>query len=77
MDVELRTPRGRLLDVGMLKGGVVVDDQVQAQLRRGLRVNDLEKRDALLMGVTRHTLADQPVFVHFQGREQGGVPCRL
>src|SRR5215203_1703897 len=71
MKVEARVPREPSADLGMLVGGVVIDNQVQVQIRRGLAVDLIEEADELLVPVSAHALADHPPIQHVEGGEQG------
>ena len=70
VDVEARVLAEPFLYLGMLMCAVVVDNQVQIQLRRRLLVNQLQKLDPFLMPVPRHARSDQPALGHLQGREE-------
>ena len=58
-------------DFGMLVRGVVVDDDVDGQLRRHSGVDEVQEADELLMAMTLHALADDFAFEHVEGSEQG------
>src|SRR5271154_2058241 len=45
-------------DIGMLMGGVVVDDGVDRLARRNLSFDDIEEADELLMAMALHVAAD-------------------
>ncbi len=47
-----------LLDVGMLVGRVVVEDQMEVEIVRALAVDPAQEPDELLVAVARATLAD-------------------
>ena len=55
----------------MLVRGVVVDDDVDGQLRRHSGVDEVQEADELLMAMTLHALADDLAFEHVEGSEQG------
>src|SRR5438105_11435879 len=57
-------------DLGMLVGGVVVDDQVQFPRGRGLTIDLVEEADEFLMSVTRHALADDTPLQYVERGEQ-------
>ena len=57
--------------VGMLVGGVVVDDQVHVQFRVGFTFQRLEELQELVMAVFRHALADHVAGFHIQGGKEG------
>src|SRR5207244_3031745 len=58
------------LNLGMLVGGVVVDDQVELPPGRGLAVDLVEKADEFLMPMARHALADDLAVEHVERGEQ-------
>ena len=60
-------------DLGMLVGGVVIDNQVQVQVRWGFAIDLVEEADKLLMPVSTHALADHSPIQHVEGGEQS---CR-
>src|ERR1700677_70385 len=45
-------------DIGMLMGGVVIDDGVDRLPRRNLSFDDIEEADELLMAMALHVAAD-------------------
>jgi hypothetical protein len=55
----------------MLVRRVVVDDQMQIQIRRGFGVNLLQELDPLLVPMLGHAVGDDLPFRQFNGREQG------
>ena len=61
-------------DLGMLVGRVIVHDQMQVQLWRGLVINQFQKLDPLLMAVTIHAGPNDAPFGHLQSSEQGRGP---
>jgi len=58
VEVEPRVPFEPGADLGMLVGGVIVDDQMQLSAGRGLAVDLVEKADEFLMPMARHALAE-------------------
>ena len=56
----------------MLVRGVIVDDQMNFALGRGLAVDLVEEADELLMPVAAHALADDLAVEHVERGEQGG-----
>ena len=61
----------------MLVGGVIVNDQMDVLLSRGLAVDGVEKADELLMPVAAHALADDLAVEDVEGSEQGGGAVAL
>src|SRR5262249_40163620 len=59
------------LDLGMLVGCVVVDDDMQIKGFRGLGVNGAQKAQKLLVPVPMHALADNPAGGDVECGEQG------
>ena len=70
MEVEPRMPFEPSPHLGMLVGGVVVDDQVEFSPSRGLAIDLVEKTDEFLMPVAAHALADDAALQHVEGGEQ-------
>ena len=60
MEMKALVPPEPSADLGMLVGGVIVNDQMHVLLGRGLAVDCVEKTDELLMPVAAHALADGP-----------------
>src|SRR5262249_45424712 len=54
------------LDLGMLVGGVVVDDHVDDLARRHFGLDGIEETDELLMAVALHTAADDLALEHVE-----------
>ena len=69
MKVEARVPREPSADLGMLVGGVVIDNQVQVQIRRGPAIDLVEEADELLVPMPAHALADHPSIQHIERGE--------
>ena len=59
-------------DLGMLVGGIVVEDGMDQLARRPGGLDPVEEADELLMAVPRHALADHGAVEDVEGREQGG-----
>ncbi len=72
MHVEAGMTGQPRLDLGMLVGGVVVDDQVNIEVRCDLPVDPVEEAVELLVPVLLHALADHPAVEHVERGEQGG-----
>jgi hypothetical protein len=58
--------------LGMLVGGVVVEDGVDGHAGRDLALDGVQEADELLMPVAPHAAADDFAFQHVEGGEQGG-----
>ncbi len=56
--------------LGMLGGGIVVEDDVDSLVGRHLGVDGVEKTDELLMPVTLHVPADNGAVEHVEGGKQ-------
>jgi hypothetical protein len=61
-------------DLGMLVRGVVVDDDVDDQLRRHSGVDEVQEADELLMAMTLHALADDLAFDTSKAAKKVVVP---
>ena len=72
MEVEPRMPFEPSPHLGMLVGGVVVDDQVEFSPSRGLAIDLVEKTDEFLMPVAAHALADDLAVEDVERGEQSG-----
>ena len=59
-------------DLGMLMGGVVVEDDVDGLVRRDLGVDHVQEADELLMPVALHVAPDDRPVEHVQGGKQSG-----
>src|SRR4051794_7077083 len=71
--VKSRVPWEPSTNLGMLEGGVVMDNQMQVQVRRGSAIDLLEEANELLVPVSTHALADHSPIQHVERGEQG---CR-
>ena len=58
--------------LGMLVGGVVVENHVDRLVGRHLALDGVEKADEFLMPVTLHATADDLAFEDIEGGKQGG-----
>jgi hypothetical protein len=58
-------------DLGMLVGGVVVEDGVDQLAGRYRALDGIEEAEELLVPVPRHALADHAAVEHVERREQG------
>src|SRR3954466_2340858 len=77
MKVEPWMPREPGADICMLVGGVVVHDQVQVQVWRGLLVDPVEEPDELLVSMAAHALADHLPVQHAERGKEGGRAMAL
>src|SRR6202158_5120871 len=66
-----------LHDVGMLVGGIVVDDDVDRLFLGYSCLDDVQKPDELLMAMALHALADNLALKDIERREQGGDTMAL
>src|SRR4029077_5039871 len=55
-----------------LVGGIVVDDQMQIEIGRGLPVDGFEEAQEFAMAMAGHALADDATVKHVEGGKQGG-----
>ena len=69
---EARMPRQPSPHLGVLVGGVVVEDDMDDFADRDLRLDGVEKADELLMAVALHTAADHLALEHIESGEQRG-----
>ena len=67
-----RVPGEPGADLGVLVGGVVVEDGVDQLAGRHRGLDPIEEADELLVPVPRHALADDAAVEHVQRCEQGG-----
>ena len=58
--------------LGVLMGGVIVEDYVDQLSSRDLRLDGVEKADELLMAMALHATPDHLTFEHVEGGEQRG-----
>ena len=72
-----RLCRSSQVDVGVLVGGVVVQDQMDLQVAGDLGVDGLEEDQELLVAVPGQALADHRAGQHVQRGEQGGGAVAL
>src|SRR5579862_625726 len=59
-------------DLGVLVGGVVVDDDMDGPFGWRSGIDDVEEADELLMAMALHALADDLAFEDIESGEQGG-----
>ena len=74
--VKWKTKRGcrasQAFHLGMLVGGIVVEDDVNDLADRRLGLDGVEEADELLMAVPLHAAADDIALDDVEGGEQGG-----
>ena len=63
--------------LGMLVGGVVVQDHMDQLARRDLALNGVEETDELLVAMTLHAASDDTALRHVQGGKQRGGAVSL
>src|SRR5258705_13637275 len=66
-----------LHDVGMLVGGIVVDDDMDRLFLGHSGLDDVQKPDELLMAMALHALANNLALKDIERREQGGDAMAL
>jgi hypothetical protein len=72
MESEARVTPEPLDHLGMLVGGVVVQDHMDQLARRNLALNGVEKADELLVQMTLHAASDHAPRRHVQRGKQRG-----
>src|SRR6202035_5238977 len=68
---EALMPREPGPHLGMLMGGVIVEDDVNVLSSRNLRFDGVEEADELLVPVALHVTADDGAVEHVEGGKQG------
>lgn len=63
--------------LGVLVGGVIVEDGVNRLASRDLALDNIEEADELLMSVALHAAADDIALQDVEGGEQGGCAVAL
>ena len=63
-------------NIGMLMGGVVVDDGVDGLSHGNLFLDDIEETDELLMAMALHVAADHRAVEDVIAANSVVVPCR-
>ncbi len=73
-EVDVKAPMSLqpLPGVGILVRGVVIDDQMQVQVRQRLGIDLLQEPDPLLMPMLWQAFRDDSTLRQFDGREQRG-----
>jgi len=71
VQLEARMPIHPVLHPRMFMGPIVVHNEMQIEMGRGLGVNLLEEPDELLMSMPRQTIADDVPIKQVQRRKQG------
>ena len=77
VNVPTRTAGEPSLDVGMLVGGVVVDDEMDVELGRHIGLDVTQEGEELLMTMARFALGEDRAVEHVEGGEQGGGAVTL
>ena len=63
-------------DRGMFMGGVIVGDDVDVEIARGLVIDGFEKGQPLLMAMARRQAGDQLALEIVGAANRVKVPCR-
>jgi len=63
--------------LGVLVGGVIVEDHMDRLVGRNLALDGIEKADEFLVPVTLHAAPDDLAFQDVEGGEQGGGTVAL
>ena len=74
MEGEARVTPEPLDYLGMLVGGVVVQDHVDQLARRNLALDGVEEADELLVSMTLHAASDHASRRHVQAANSVAVP---
>ena len=77
VNVPTRTAGEPSLDLGMLVGGVVVDDEMDVELGRHISLDVAQKGEELLVTMAGFALGDDRAVEHVEGGEQGGGAVTL
>lgn len=64
-------------DPWMFVGAVIVDNEMEIEAGRSIRIDFVQEPDKLLMSVTGHAIADHSAVEHAQGRKQSGGAIAL
>ena len=72
VNVPTRTTCEPGSDLGMLVGGVVVDDEMDIELGRHIGLDVTQEGEKLLMTMARFALGDHRAVEHVESSEQGG-----
>src|SRR3974390_2801133 len=70
-------PREPALYRGSFVGGIIVDDEMQVEMRWRALVDGLEEAEKLAMAVAGHTFADDGAVEHVECCEQGSGAIAL
>ena len=65
------------VDLWVLMGGIIVEDDVDGLLGRNLRLDLVEETDELLMPMLLHAASNDLAFEHIEGGKQGGGAVAL
>ena len=77
VNVPARTAGEPGSDLGMLVGGVVVDDEMDVELSRHVGLDVTQEGEELLMAMAGFALGDDRAVEHVEGGEQGGRAVAL
>ena len=77
MEDPARMPGEPAPHLGVLVGGVVVEDHVDHLAGRHGALDGVEEADELLVPVALHAVADDRAVEHVEGGEQGGRAVAL
>ena len=77
VNVPARTACEPSSDLGMLVGGVVVDDEMDVELGRHIGLDVTQEGEELLMAMARFALGDDRAVKHVEGGEQRGCAVAL
>lgn len=72
MEGEALIAHEPLHDLGMLVGGIIVENDMDRLACRNLRINGVEEADELLMAMALHVLANDGSVEHVEGCKKRG-----
>jgi hypothetical protein len=76
VNVPARTACQPSSDLGMLVGGVVIDDEMDVELGWHVGLDVTQEGEELLMAMARLALGDDRAVKHVEGGEQRGDKAR-
>src|SRR5207237_7253013 len=77
VNVPTRTASEPSSDLGVLVGGVVIDDEMDVELGRQIGLDVTQEGKKLLMAMARFALGNDRAIEHVEGGEQGGGAVAL